>query len=67
VPQLDNPRLTRNNFDLLRLLFAATVCLVHAYDLSGYPQLAWLGRILVSGIGAEGVFRGQRFSGVHEL
>src|SRR5205814_8049913 len=37
-----SPRLARNNFDLLRLLFAGTVCLVHAYQLSGRPELAWL-------------------------
>ena len=35
-------RLTRNNFDLLRLLFAATVCLVHSAYLSGYQVLAGL-------------------------
>ncbi|MEF8769977.1 MAG: acyltransferase [Candidatus Accumulibacter phosphatis] len=52
----DSPRLTRNNFDLLRLLFAATVCLVHAYDLSGYPQLAWLGHVLSPASALKGFF-----------
>ena len=52
----DSPRLTRNNFDLLRLLFAATVCLVHAYDLSGYPQLAWLARVLSPASALKGFF-----------
>lgn len=28
--------LARNNFDLLRLLFAGTVCLVHVHELSGF-------------------------------
>lgn len=32
-------RLARNNFDLLRLVFAATVALVHAWQLSGFVPL----------------------------
>jgi peptidoglycan/LPS O-acetylase OafA/YrhL len=32
-------RLARNNFDLLRLVFAGTVCLVHAWQLSGFAPL----------------------------
>jgi peptidoglycan/LPS O-acetylase OafA/YrhL len=56
VPQLDNPRLTRNNFDLLRLLFAGSVCLVHSYDLSGLPQLAFLGRILSPAVAVKSFF-----------
>ena len=56
MPQLDNPRLTRNNFDLLRLLFAGSVCLVHSYDLSGLPQLAFLGRILSPAVAVKSFF-----------
>ncbi len=32
----------QNNFDLLRFLFAGTVCLVHIFTLSLYDQLAWI-------------------------
>jgi peptidoglycan/LPS O-acetylase OafA/YrhL len=38
LPQ-NNTRLTYNNFDLLRLLFASAVCLDHSYKLSGYSEL----------------------------
>jgi peptidoglycan/LPS O-acetylase OafA/YrhL len=51
-----NPRLTRNNFDLLRLLFAATVCLVHAGRLSGLEQLGWIGRLLSSETAVKAFF-----------
>lgn len=37
LPQ--SPRLAKNNFDLLRLLLAVTVCLYHAHVLSGYHEL----------------------------
>lgn len=36
VLEFDSVRLKKNNFDLLRLLFAGTVCLVHAHTLSGF-------------------------------
>lgn len=39
LPQHNSARLTANNFDLLRLLFAGTVLLVHAYAVSGFQQL----------------------------
>ncbi len=52
----DNPRLTTNNFDLLRLLFAGTVCLVHAYQLSGYQQLAWIDSVLSSVVAVKAFF-----------
>ncbi len=52
----DNSRLTNNNFDLLRLLFAGTVCLVHAYELSGYQPLAWIGRVLSSDVAVKAFF-----------
>lgn len=52
----DNPRLTTNNFDLLRLLFAGTVCLVHAYELSGYQQLVWITNVLSSAVAVKAFF-----------
>jgi len=48
--------LTRNNFDLLRLLFAGTVCLVHSFNLSGFPQLAWIPQILSSAVAVKAFF-----------
>ena len=41
-------RLSKNNLDLLRLVFAGIVCLVHAYKLSGYRELEWIPRLLPS-------------------
>jgi peptidoglycan/LPS O-acetylase OafA/YrhL len=52
----NNPRLTRNNFDLLRLLFAGTVGLVHSYELSGYQQLGWIVSILSSAVAVKAFF-----------
>ncbi|MEF8716475.1 MAG: acyltransferase family protein [Candidatus Accumulibacter necessarius] len=49
-------RLTENNFDLLRLLFAGTVCLVHAYELSGFSELAVISQVLSSGMAVKGFF-----------
>jgi peptidoglycan/LPS O-acetylase OafA/YrhL len=51
-----NPRLSQNNFDLLRLLFATTVCLVHAQALSGFTQLAWIPQVLSSSIAVKSFF-----------
>lgn len=51
-----SPRLARNNFDLLRLLFAATVCLVHAHALSGYQSLRWIQATLSSEIAVQAFF-----------
>lgn len=51
-----NTRLSTNNFDLLRLLFAGTVCLVHAYKLSGYQQLAWIEKTLSSAVAVKAFF-----------
>ena len=48
MSQHNNPRLTENNFDLLRLLFAGTVCLIHAHELSGFQQLGILPVLLSS-------------------
>lgn len=41
-------RLSKNNLDLLRLVFAGIVCLVHAYKLSGYRELEWIPGLLPS-------------------
>lgn len=54
--QHDNPRLARNNFDLLRLLFAGTVCIVHAYALSGFKQLAPILNVLSSMVAIKAFF-----------
>ena len=54
--QNNNPRLTKNNFDLLRLLFAGTVCLVHSYELSGFQQLGWISCILSSSVAVKEFF-----------
>lgn len=54
--QHKNPRLTRNNFDLLRLLFAGTVLLYHAHELSGYQQLGWIAGVLSSAVAVKSFF-----------
>lgn len=54
--QDNNPRLKSNNFDLLRFLFAGTVCLVHAYQLSGYKELGIITTFLSSKISVEAFF-----------
>lgn len=54
--QHDNPRLSTNNFDLLRLLFAGTVCLVHSYELSRFQQLAWIADTLSSAVAVKAFF-----------
>lgn len=50
------PRLELNNFDLLRFLFAGTVCLVHVYQLSGYKELEVVSIFLSSKIAVEAFF-----------
>ncbi len=52
----NNPRLTTNNFDLLRLLFAGTVFLVHVYVLSGYQQLSLLAAVFSASVAVKGFF-----------
>lgn len=52
----NSPRLSKNNFDLLRLLFAGVVCLVHIHQLSGYQQLGWLESILSSAVAVKAFF-----------
>lgn len=54
--QRNNPRLKKNNFDLLRLLFAGTVCLVHAYELSGFQQLSIINNVLSSQVAVKAFF-----------
>jgi peptidoglycan/LPS O-acetylase OafA/YrhL len=54
--QHQHPRLVKNNFDLLRLLFAGTVCLVHSYDLSGLQQLSWIDKVLSPAIAVQAFF-----------
>ena len=54
--QNKNSRLESNNFDLLRLLFAVTVCLVHIYELSGYKELNIFSTFLSSKIAIEAFF-----------
>lgn len=51
-----HPRLKANNFDLLRLLFAGTVFLVHAHVLSGHPDLQVLSAALSSEVAVRGFF-----------
>lgn len=51
-----SPRLRHNSFDLLRLLFAGTVCLVHAANLSGHAELAWIDRVLSSTVAVRAFF-----------
>lgn len=48
--------LRRNNFDLLRFLFALVVFLVHAYVLSGVESLSLLGKFFCSGIAVKSFF-----------
>jgi peptidoglycan/LPS O-acetylase OafA/YrhL len=44
----DSSRLKKNNFDLLRIVLASIVCLVHSYQLSGFSELRWF-RLYFSG------------------
>jgi peptidoglycan/LPS O-acetylase OafA/YrhL len=46
----------KNNFDLVRLVLAISVVLVHVYDLSLAPHLAWLDRIVSGRMAVEGFF-----------
>lgn len=49
-------RLSQNNFDLLRFLFAFIVFLVHAYVLSGEESLSSLSKLLSSEIAVKSFF-----------
>ncbi len=46
----------RNNFDLLRLVFATTVCLEHVFELSRLAQLGWVPRYLSSAVAVKSFF-----------
>lgn len=48
-------RLYKNNFDLLRLLLAGTVCVVHAQDLSEV-KLSWISNFLSSLVAVNAFF-----------
>lgn len=54
--QHENKRLKKNNFDLLRVLFALMVCLVHVFELSGFRQLSWIIVIFSSEIAVKSFF-----------
>ncbi len=54
--QSETSRLKKNNFDLLRLLFAATVCFVHADELSGYTEIGWISQVLSSEVAVKAFF-----------
>lgn len=45
-----------NNFDLLRLLLAATVCIVHAQELSGFMALGAVTTLLSSSVAVKSFF-----------
>lgn len=51
-----NNRIVKNNFDLLRLIFASIVALVHAYALSGYSDLGWISLVLSSTFAVKAFF-----------
>lgn len=52
----DSVRLVKNNFDLLRLLLAGTVLLVHSYALSGFHELAIIASVLSSEVAVKAFF-----------
>lgn len=54
--QHDSHRLRANNFDLLRLLFAGTVCVVHVHGLSGFSDLEPITRFLSAGMAVKAFF-----------
>lgn len=54
--QNSNSKININNFDLLRFLFAGTVCLVHTCELSGYKELYILKTFLSSGVAVKSFF-----------
>lgn len=52
----NSSRLSDNNFDFLRLLFASIVCLVHIYALTGYEELAIVAIFLSSEMAVKAFF-----------
>jgi peptidoglycan/LPS O-acetylase OafA/YrhL len=53
---LSHPRLQTKNFDLLRVLFAGAVCLVHSYELSGFRELAPIVKVMSSAVAVKAFF-----------
>lgn len=53
---LTSPRLAHNNFDLLRLVFATMVGVVHVADLSGEPSLNGVSRVVSSDLAIKAFF-----------
>jgi len=51
-----SPRLRRNNFDLLRLVFAGMVALVHVSDISGEPSLNGVSHVISSDLAVKAFF-----------
>ena len=51
-----HPRLVKNNFDLLRFLFATVVFFVHSSVLSGFEELSFITPILSSDIAVKAFF-----------
>lgn len=56
MSQQSSYRLKENNFDLLRLLLAGTVLLVHTYELSGFQQLKIITSVLSSSVAVKAFF-----------
>lgn len=56
MQNIENPRLANNNFDLIRLLLAGTVCLAHAHELSGFDEIAWFRHVFSASIAVQAFF-----------
>ncbi len=56
LSQHTHPRLAQNNFDLLRLLLAVTVCISHASYLSGFEQIGIVSSFLSSAVTVKAFF-----------
>lgn len=54
--RIDSPRLRQNNFDLIRLLLALAVCLLHAHELSAAGELSIIDTLLSGKIAIESFF-----------
>lgn len=54
--KISSPRLRQNNFDLIRLLLALAVCLLHAHELSGASELGIIDTLLSGKIAIESFF-----------
>lgn len=53
---ISSPRLRQNNFDLIRLLLALAVCLLHSHELSGASELDIIDTLLSGKIAIESFF-----------